>query len=124
MASAAGVAAVAEWWAAALVLLAAFTGSFGSLYFKKGADKLEFKLKPLLRNFDLLKGVVIYGTSTIFYVIGIKGGELSVLFPLVSTGYIWVCLLSVKYLGEDMNTLKWAGIGFILLGVSLIGVGG
>ena len=112
-----------ELWAVVLVLIAAFTGSFGSLYFKRGADKLEFKLSALLRNYDLLKGVVIYGSSTIFYVIGIKGGELSVLFPLVSTGYIWVCLISIRFLGEKMNTLKWAGIGCILLGVVLIGLG-
>ncbi|MBD3387535.1 MAG: EamA family transporter [Candidatus Altiarchaeales archaeon] len=115
---------VAELWAVFLVLLAAFCGSFGSVYFKKGADRLEFSLKSLMGNTDLMRGVLIYGSSTIFYVVGIKGGELSVLFPLVSTGYIWVCLLSVRILGERMNTLKWAGIAFILLGVSLIGLGG
>lgn len=113
-----------ETWAAALVLLAAATGSFGSLYFKRGADKLEFKLNAILKNVDLLKGIVIYGSSTIFYVVGLKGGELSVLFPLVSTGYIWVCLLSVKYLGEHMNRVKWTGIACIMAGVTLIGLGG
>ncbi|MFH1055319.1 MAG: EamA family transporter [Candidatus Altiarchaeota archaeon] len=112
-----------EAWAAAMVLLAAFVGSFGSLYFKKGAGKLKPNIKSILTNFDLMKGVLIYGSSTVFYVIGIKGGELSVLFPLVSTGYIWVCVLSQKYLGERMTTLKWAGIAFIILGVTLIGFG-
>jgi drug/metabolite transporter (DMT)-like permease len=112
-----------ELWAVFMVLLAAFLGSFGSLQFKKGANKLELNLASLMRNYDLIVGVVIYGISTIFYVIGIKGGELTVLFPLVSTGYIWVCLLSMKFLGETMNRLKWAGIGCIVLGVILIGLG-
>jgi uncharacterized membrane protein len=114
---------MAELWAVALILVAAFLGSFGSLYFKKGADRLEFNLKSILRDYELFIGAAIYGASTIVYVIGIKGGELSVLFPLVSTGYIWVCFLSVKLLGERMNALKWAGIGCILVGVSLIGLG-
>ncbi len=112
-----------ELWAAATILVCAFVGSFGAMYFKKGADKLELSVNGLIRNFDLIKGLVIYGVSTIMYVIGIKGGELSVLFPLVSTGYIWTCLLSVKYLGEKMNKTRWAGIACILLGVSLIGLG-
>jgi uncharacterized membrane protein len=114
---------MAELWAAVVILLAAFLGSFGSLYFKKGADRLKLSLSGLLGNRDLLKGIVIYGSSTVLYVIGIKGGELSVLFPLVSTGYVWMCFLSIKYLGERMNALKWAGIGCIILGVSLIGLG-
>lgn len=114
---------MAEPWAIVLVLVAAFLGSFGSIYFKKGADRLEFNLKAISKNVDLFKGVFVYGSSTIFYVVGIKGGELSVLFPLVSTGYIWVSLLSVKVLGESMNKTKWAGIALILCGVSLIGIG-
>jgi uncharacterized membrane protein len=106
-----------------MMLLAAFMGSFGSLQWKIGANKMELNLKSLIRNRHLLLGLVIYGLSTIVYVIGIKGGELSVLFPLVSTGYIWVCFLSIKYLGERMNRLKWAGIAMIVLGVVLIGLG-
>lgn len=117
------VAAVTEWWAALMVLIAAFVGSWGALLFKQGADKLEFNLRALVGNVELMKGLAVYAAGTIFYIIGIKGGELSVLFPLVSTGYIWTCLLSVKYLKERMNTLKWAGIGCIILGVSLIGLG-
>lgn len=112
-----------EAWAAGLVLFAAAVGAWGSLFFKKAADKLEFKPASLIKNKDLILGLFIYGSSTILYVIGIKGGELSVLFPLVSTGYIWVAFLSVKYMGEKMNLVKWAGIAMILFGVSLIGYG-
>jgi uncharacterized membrane protein len=112
-----------EIWAVLMVLLAAFLGSFGSLQFKKGANKLELNLRSLMRNYDLMIGVIIYGISTIFYVIGIKGGELTVLFPLVSTGYVWICFLSMRFLGEKMNKTKWYGIGCIVLGVILIGLG-
>ena len=112
-----------EAWAPPLILIAAFLGSFGSLYLKKGSGRLKLDLRCLLTNTDLIKGFMIYGTSTVLYVVGIKGGELSVLFPLVSTGYVWVCFLSLRYLGERMNWLKWAGIACIVAGVALIGLG-
>jgi uncharacterized membrane protein len=112
-----------EAWAIAFVLFAAFLGSFGSLYLKKGSARLSRNMRQAILNPDLFKGIIIYGSSTVFYVIGIKGGELSVLFPLISTGYIWVAFLSMKYFHEAMNRKKWAGIALILVGVSLIGMG-
>ena len=114
---------MAELWAIAAVIIAAFMGSFGSLCFKLGSEKLEFNIKGLLANTVLLKGILIYGASTLVYVAGIKGGELSVLFPLVSTGYIWVVILSMKYLDEKMNKLKLIGMAGIMVGVILIGLG-
>ncbi len=114
---------MAETWAILLVLGAAFIGSWGSLYFKKAADKLHRSPKTIIKNRDLWIGLTIYVSSTILYVIGIKGGELSVIFPLVSTGYIWVSILSVVYMGEKMNRTKWAGIAAIIVGVVLIGIG-
>jgi drug/metabolite transporter (DMT)-like permease len=112
-----------ELWAVGLILFGSFLGAFGSVYFKLGADKLKFTIKDLRGNRDLMRGIIIYGASTLFYLIGIKGGELTVLFPLVSTGYVWMCLLSIKYLHERMNMLKWGGISCIVLGVVLIGLG-
>jgi uncharacterized membrane protein len=53
----------------------------------------------------------------------LKGGDLSILYPLVSIGYVLTCLYSVRLLKEKMNVLKWAGIFLIMLGVAFIGVG-
>ena len=36
----------------------------------------------------------------------LKGGDLSILYPFVALTYIWVSLLSVKFLGEKMNLIK------------------
>jgi len=93
------------------------------LYFKKASKNIEPSITAILKNKELFFGLAIYGASTVVYVIGIKGGELSVLFPLVSTGYIWICFLSIKFLDESMNRLKWMGIASIVVGVILIGLG-
>lgn len=105
------------------VLIAALIGSLGSLFLKKGSDSLKLSFRALATNTSLLFGFLFYGLSVIFFIISLKHGELSVLYPLVSTSYIWTCLLSIRYLGEKMNRYKWTGIGLIIIGVSCIGLG-
>jgi len=111
---------MAELWAIALVLLGGAFGSFGPIYLKKGS---AMSFKYFYKNFNLIFGVFFYGVGTVLFIPALKGGELSILYPLVSLMYIWVSLLSVKMLGEKMNKFKWIGILLIILGVSLIGLG-
>lgn len=106
-----------------IVFLAAIIGSFGALFLKIGSKRFSFKFKRLMRNYKLMFGVLLYAISSIVFIWGLKQGELSVLYPIVATGYIWICLLSVKVLGEKMNIWRWLGILAILIGVSLIGFG-
>lgn len=106
-----------------IVIFATFIGAFGSLLFKLGADKLQFKLKHIITNYILICGVILYGLSAIIFLIALKGGELTILYPITSFTYIWIIILSIKFLKEKMNTPKWWGIALIILGVSLIGIG-
>ena len=45
-------------------------------------------------------GIGLYLFSTVFYVIGVKQGDLSALYPLVSLGSIWTLVWSKFLLGE------------------------
>ena len=110
-------------WAMGLVLIAAFIGSLGSIFLKKGSGKKLFSVSGLLTNYALIIGVLIYGLSSIFFIPALRGGELSVLYPLASTGYVWTCLLYIKFLDEKMNRYKWLAIIFIIVGISFIGFG-
>ena len=112
-----------ELWAIGLVVLGTFVGAFGALYFKFGANKLRFELLALLKNWELMLGVLFYIVGSVFFIIGLKGGEVSVLYPFTSLTYVWVVFLSIKLLKERMNSYKWLGILSIFMGVSLIGVG-
>jgi len=78
----------------------------------------------MIRNYKLILGLLFYGLSSVFYVIALKWEELSVLYPFTSIGYIWVCFLSMKFLDEKMNKLKWLGVITIILGITLTGLGG
>ena len=110
-------------WAIGLVLFGQIVGSFGPIYLKKSSKHFGLSVKGLLKNYNLIAGVFFYGLGTILFIPALKGGELSVLYPMVSTVYIWVSLLSVKMLKEKMNQKKWMGVFVIIFGVILIGLG-
>ena len=104
-----------------LVVSGTVIGSCGTLLFKKGADK--FRFRDLFFSKFLWGGLLLYGFSVIFYIIALRMGELSVVYPFASTAYTWTTLFSVKFLGEKMN--KWKAISLIgiIIGVVLIGIG-
>jgi drug/metabolite transporter (DMT)-like permease len=110
-------------WAMLLVVIAALIGGFGPIFLKKGSAK--FNLNPLkqIKNGNMLLGILFYAVSTIIFIPALKGGELSVLYPIVSLCYVWATLLAVWLLGEKMNRMKWLAIVIIILGVSLVGLG-
>ena len=106
-----------------LVFFSTLLAAFGGLLFKIGAERLKFHIKHIIQNYILLSGIVLYVLSAVFYVIALKGGELTILFPLSSLAYIWVLFLSKRYLKEQINMSKILGMVFIIIGVSLIGIG-
>jgi len=109
-------------WAICLVLLCTLFTSVGQLFLKLGSKTalLDFSL---LANYYLIIGIALYLVSALMLVIALKGGELSVLYPFIATSFIWVSFLSVRFLGEAMNSWKWLGIFVIIIGVSFVGIG-
>src|SRR3989338_6663239 len=109
-------------------VVAAFTlvAAFGAVFFKRGSAKFALSLNPLkfavsnLRNTNLVIGVFLYAAPTPIYLWALKNANLSLIYPINSLTYIWVSLLSVKFLGERMNKYKWLGVACIILGVSLL----
>ncbi len=87
-------------WAIGLVVLATLIAAFGPIFMKKGSGKFKLNISALIRNYELILGIMFYGISTIFFIPALKGGELSVLYPFVSLSYVWVSLLSIKMLNE------------------------
>lgn len=104
------------------MMLATFLTATGQFLFKKGSEHLALNLN-LLQNWYLIAGFAIYGISAVILVVSLKYGELSVLYPIVSLSFVWVNIISFEYLGEPLNSFKWAGVSLIILGVSCIGFG-
>ena len=109
-----------DWKILLLTALSAFIGSIGQLEFKRGADNLQFDIKLLLTNYHLIIAVAVYCLSTVLYVYALNKENLSILYPIVATSYIWTLMFSKIFLKEPVGLTSWAGVFFILLGVTLI----
>jgi multidrug transporter EmrE-like cation transporter len=106
-----------------LVLLASFIGSFGAAFLKAGAEQLRQGWIYLF-NWRLALGVAMFLISSYFFVLGIRPpGQLSVLYPMVSLGYIWTLVWSRIFFKEPLTRTKFAGLFLILAGVFFVGLG-
>ena len=109
-----------DWKIILLTALSAFIGSIGQVEFKRGADNLQFDIKLLLTNYHLILAIAVYCVSTALYVYALNKEQLSILYPIVATSYIWTLMFSKIFLKEQVGLTSWVGVLFILLGVTLI----
>ena len=105
-----------------LVIFASVLGSFGAVFLKLGA--LRITRFWHFANWRIVLGVGLYLGSSVFYGWGIKNGQISILFPMASLGYIWTMLWARLFFGEQITKQKFAALGMILLGVVFIGLAG
>ena len=107
-------------WTVLLVLVTAFLAAVGQLFFKMGASSVSWGPWSWLLNWQLIAGLALHGVGFILLVIALKQGNLSILYPVLATSYIWVALLSVLFLGEAFFGIQWLGVALIIGGVGLI----
>jgi drug/metabolite transporter (DMT)-like permease len=106
-----------------LVLVASLIGSLAMVLLKLGADRHRRK-EPFSRWISAISGgIALFLVSSVLYVLGIKGGSLTILYPMVSTGYVWGLLWSRMFFGEPFNRHKVVGLSLVLAGVFFIGLG-
>ncbi len=86
----------------------------------------HFKMEPvaLLTNLPLIAGYALYGMFTVLLVMALREGELSMLYPIISLGYVWVTGLSYFFFNDRLNLPKTIGIISIMAGVAVLGQGG
>ena len=107
-------------WTIGLVFFCALLGAVGQFLFKLGSVSVSANILSWLANGKVLLGMALYGTSAVLFIVALKYGNLSVLYPLIATSYIWVALIATNFLGESFSLLNWLGIALIVGGVSLI----
>ncbi|MEM4181806.1 MAG: EamA family transporter [Candidatus Pacearchaeota archaeon] len=103
-----------------LVLFCALLGSLGQTFFKIASKDFSFSFNGLFLNFHLILGIIFYGTSALLFVYSLKFGELSILYPIIATSYIFVTILSFIVFKESLNLYKILGVLAIIFGIWLI----
>ena len=110
-------------WAILLILFTTLLTSSAQILYKLGIPSLTFDIKGIITNYYLIGGLILYGIGAILMIISFRGGEVSVLYPIIATSYIWVSILSSYFLRETMNIFRWAGVFIIIAGIVSISYG-
>ena len=103
-----------------VVLVCALLGAVGQIFFKMSSESFSFNPLELIQNYKFIIGAVLYASSALLFIWALKFGDLSILYPIIATSYIWVALFSVTLLSEPFPPLRWLGVGLIIAGISLI----
>ena len=106
-----------------LILVGSFFGSFGAVFLKLGAEHMKGSFARLFTNYWLATGIALYLLSSVFYMMGVSQGQLTVLYPMVSLGYIWAILWARLFFKEPFTMAKIGGLMMIIFGVALINFG-
>lgn len=105
------------------MLFSAVFASAGQILFKFAANSTS-NITTFILNPFLYLGLMGYGLGLLFMIKAIRRGELTVVYPVLATSFIWVSLASPVFFATDsMNIEKWAGVIFVIFGITLVGKG-
>lgn len=112
-----------KFWAIALMVICTIFTSSAQILYKFGSNKLSFDVLSIITNWQLILGIILYGLGAVLVIIALKGGEVTVLYPIITSSYIWVSLASIYFFNENINIYKWIGIFLIISGILTITFG-
>ena len=113
-----------EVWAVGLVVLSSIVSAGGAFFLKVGADRSKFHLRSLRVDPRVVIGISLYFVGSVLYILALRGGELSVLYPIAALVYVWSTALAKWRLNERINLHKILGLMFLLGGITLITLAG
>jgi multidrug transporter EmrE-like cation transporter len=111
------------------VLACTLLVAIGQYLIKLGANRLSHAgfMATMIGIFtipQLFAGYCLYGVFTVLFVYALRHGELSILYPLIALGYVWVTITAVVAFHDTVNPLKVIGLVVIICGVAVLGWGG
>lgn len=67
----------------------------------------------------------VQGAALLLYLLALRRGDLSTMYPLLSLRYLWVVALgALLFPADTMNTWKVAGVVLVAVGVMAVARGG
>ncbi len=106
--------------------IASLLGGLGHVILAKGmkvvgAVETGSPLARTLSNPWVLLGVALQAAFFFIYMALLAREDVSKVLPLTTLNYIVVAILAQLMLAEPVTPMRWTGIGFIVLGVYLVG---
>jgi drug/metabolite transporter (DMT)-like permease len=104
-----------------ILLMSVLLNAAGQVFFKAArAGYPDASLVELFLHFETWLGFILYGFSAICWLWVLARAQLSFAYPVLALSYPIVVALSALFFGETVTTLRWAGVVFIVFGVSLL----
>jgi uncharacterized membrane protein len=110
-----------------IIIIGVIFAAFGQVSWKLGMNQAGqlatlnlTTLSTVLLNPYVLLGFVMYGLSTIFWLIALSKKDLSFVYPFISLTYILVLVLSSLVLKESIGLNKIVGTLAIMIGLIII----
>lgn len=90
-----------------------------------GGLNINFKtffsdLIPIISSHYLWLGFVTIVISSFLWMKVLSKVNLSIAYPLISISYIFGLIAAKFIFGETIPTIRWIGVGFIAIGITLI----
>lgn len=104
-----------------MFLAASLFGAVGQYLYKSGADQAQGDWTSYL-NPRILGGVGCYVVVMVLFVAAFKrGGEMSVLYPIYATTFIWAALIAWQVYGVPIRPVHVLGMSLLVAGMYLMG---
>src|SRR4029078_6931598 len=104
-----------------LFAVAAVAGAAGQFLYKTGAGRLTASFWSFF-NISLISGGACYVAVLGLFVAAFKrGGELSVLYPIYASTFIWAALISLVAYSTPIKPINIAGMALLVAGMYLMG---
>jgi drug/metabolite transporter (DMT)-like permease len=114
----------------ALILLSVTLAAVAQLTLKHGMDQVVARSGILRLEAESLKhvvstpavwaGLLLFGLSAFVWLAVLSRTSLSFAYPFASLTYVLILLADRFILDQEVPALRWAGVGFIVVGIVLV----
>lgn len=110
-----------------IILIGILFASLGQVFWKIGMNSIgaidNFSISGIVSMFLtplIVLGLIMYGLSTVFWLIALSQKDLSYVYPFISLTFIIVLFLSYFVLKEQISTARIVGTTIIVIGLMVV----
>jgi drug/metabolite transporter (DMT)-like permease len=107
----------------AITLISAMMVAVAQYIFKKNMPIFHINMKgikDIIYNKNLLLGIFIYFIALAVYLVALHYGQLSYVYPIFASSFIFIILISKYAIKETTDWKRIIGILLIVLGITIV----